>query len=268
MRKIIKVPLKKLKVHEDNPRNNTLAIDKVKASIDRLGFMFPIVIDANYVIVCGHTRRAAAEKKGLKHVPCIMVDDLDPEQIDLFRVIDNKASEYASWDYDKLAAELHLIDLSVEKNDLVVSAFDFDLGPAELESVPTKVAIPTFNFMPEGYKKGKAEQPVAQPKPEDEEAVAQSVGVSGAGASAEISHDVAQASSGEAVIYGDRGKSKPAILHVFRCASRRFTISEIEEDRLNAAYLRYMEEGYPHTTFIKFLLGGAVNDEVQTESAD
>ena len=50
------VAVSRLKEYENNPRNNDLAVEKVKYSIQRFGFLFPIVVDVNYVIVAGHTR--------------------------------------------------------------------------------------------------------------------------------------------------------------------------------------------------------------------
>lgn len=88
--------------YEKNPRKNDNAVDAVANSIKQFGFKVPIVIDAQNVIVCGHTRLKAAQKLGLESVPCIIADDLTPEQIKAFRLIDNKTAELASWDFDLL----------------------------------------------------------------------------------------------------------------------------------------------------------------------
>ena len=79
MLRIEYVPVNRLREYENNPRNNELAVEKVAASIKRLGFLFPIIIDINYVIVCGHTRKRACELAGIKSVPCIRVEHLSPE---------------------------------------------------------------------------------------------------------------------------------------------------------------------------------------------
>lgn len=84
------------------------------ASIDEFGFKVPIVIDKNSVIVAGHTRYKAAEKLGLEKVPCIVADDLTPEQIKAYRLADNKTSEFSKWDLEKLDAELLEIDMDLE----------------------------------------------------------------------------------------------------------------------------------------------------------
>ena len=67
----------------------------------------PIVIDADNVIVCGHTRYKAAQKLGLDSVPCVIADDLSPEQVKAFRLADNKTAELAEWNAALLAEELN-----------------------------------------------------------------------------------------------------------------------------------------------------------------
>lgn len=54
--------------YENNPRDTT-AVDAVASSIKEFGFKVPIVIDAQGVIVAGHTRHKAAKKLGLEKVP-------------------------------------------------------------------------------------------------------------------------------------------------------------------------------------------------------
>lgn len=103
---IIDVEIDKIIDYENNPRNNENAVDAVAASIKEFGFKVPIVIDKNNVIIAGHTRKKAAMKLGLKTVPCIVADDLTPEQVKAFRVADNKTAELAQWDFGLLEQEL------------------------------------------------------------------------------------------------------------------------------------------------------------------
>lgn len=102
-------------------------IDNVAESIRQYGFVQPVVIDRDGVIVIGHCRVLAAKKLGMEAVPCVCVDDLTPEQVNALRLVDNKTNE-SDWDMDLLSMELPEIDLS---------AFDFDWGltvddPAEI----------------------------------------------------------------------------------------------------------------------------------------
>ena len=108
--------------YANNPRNNDDAVDYVVNSINAFGFKNPIVVDKDNIVVCGHTRLKAAKKLGIKEVPCIRADDLTEEQIDAYRLADNKVSEIATWDFDKLELELEGI------TDIDMSEFNFDFG--------------------------------------------------------------------------------------------------------------------------------------------
>jgi len=99
-------PLTEIKPYEKNPRINDAAVDAVAESIRRFGFRQPIVVDADGVIVCGHTRWKAAQKLGLEQVPVHVAKDLTPEQIRAYRIADNKTAELAEWNMELLPIEL------------------------------------------------------------------------------------------------------------------------------------------------------------------
>jgi len=103
---ITELKLDSLIPYARNPRINDAAVDGVAASIKEFGFINPIVVDADNVIVCGHTRYKAAQKLGLENVPCILVGDLTPEQIKAYRIMDNRTSELSEWDTSLLAQEI------------------------------------------------------------------------------------------------------------------------------------------------------------------
>ena len=107
--------------YNDNPRNNDEAVDYVKASIKEFGFKVPIVVDSDYTIIAGHTRKKAALEIGIKEVPVIVANDLTPEQVNAFRLADNKVAEFSQWDEDLLMSELNLLD------DIDMGDFGFDL---------------------------------------------------------------------------------------------------------------------------------------------
>lgn len=107
---IKQISLAELKPYRNNPRQNDKAIEAVANSIKEFGFKVPIVIDKNNVIVAGHTRVKAALSLGMTEVPCIVADDLTDQQIDAFRLADNKTAELADWDMDKLELEMMAFD--------------------------------------------------------------------------------------------------------------------------------------------------------------
>ena len=116
---IVEKQLHELREYENNPRNNDNAVAAVAASIKEFGFKVPIVIDAAGVIIAGHTRAKAAAQLGMQTVPCIVADDLTEAQIRAFRLADNKTGELAEWDFDKLDAELELLQ------EMDMAAFGF-----------------------------------------------------------------------------------------------------------------------------------------------
>ena len=61
--------LDSIRPYPGNPRNNDFAVDAVARSLHEFGFRQPIVIDADGVIVVGHTRFKAALKLGMTEVP-------------------------------------------------------------------------------------------------------------------------------------------------------------------------------------------------------
>jgi DNA modification methylase len=98
--------INEIKPYKFNPRKNDKAVDIVARSIKEYGFLVPIVIDQDNIIVCGHTRIKAAAKIGLTEVPTILASNLTEEQIKGFRIMDNKANEYANWNNEFLIEEL------------------------------------------------------------------------------------------------------------------------------------------------------------------
>lgn len=114
MLEIIYKKITEIQPYENNPRDNRKAVEPVAESIREFGFRVPIIIDGGGTIVAGHTRYEAAKLLGLKQVPCVTTQDLTPEKIKAFRIIDNKTSEFAKWDKDLLKIELDGLNLELD----------------------------------------------------------------------------------------------------------------------------------------------------------
>lgn len=130
---IVNKKLDELHPYANNPRINDGAVDAVAKSIEQYGFKVPMVITTDGEIVCGHTRYKAAQLLGLDEVPCVVADDLTPEQVKAFRLVDNKTSELAGWDFEALQTELDDLDVNL-------SEFGFDdntISDADLEGLMT-----------------------------------------------------------------------------------------------------------------------------------
>ena len=107
---IVEKRLDEIRPYENNPRRNDEAVQYVAESIRQFGWKQPIVIDRDGVIIVGHTRYKAAQSLGLETVPCMIADDLTPEQVKAYRIADNKVSDFSVWDNKKLLEELQDLD--------------------------------------------------------------------------------------------------------------------------------------------------------------
>lgn len=139
--------------YENNPRINDYAVKKVMESIKEYGFTNPIIVDADMVIIAGHTRREASILAGLDRVPYIVRDDLTPEQVKAYRIADNKLAELSNWDDELLKKELfelQAVDYSLE----VMGFTEIDLKeiftekevPKEKKKKEEKTTLPMLRF--------------------------------------------------------------------------------------------------------------------------
>lgn len=97
-------------------------IAQIAASIKEFGFLAPVVISGDNTILCGHGRFYAAQRLGLKKIPCIKEEYLTETQRRAYIIADNKLSLNAGWDDNLLAVEI--ADLQGEGFDLSLTGFD------------------------------------------------------------------------------------------------------------------------------------------------
>lgn len=128
--------------YKNNPRDNDEAVPIIANSIERFGFKVPVMIDKNDVIICGHTRVKAALNLGLETVPCIVEDEMSEEDIQAFRIVENKTHELSFWDAGALHREMDSLsdieweDFGFEEireftNDDVDNLFDEQATPKQ-----------------------------------------------------------------------------------------------------------------------------------------
>ncbi|MEY4117047.1 MAG: hypothetical protein RLZZ116_375 [Planctomycetota bacterium] len=138
-------PLDAVRPYANNPRQNDDAVEAVAESIRRFGFRQPIVVDADGVIVAGHTRFRAAQRLGLATVPVHVATDLTPDEVRAYRLADNKTAELASWDDAMRSIELDA--LRGAGIDWTLLGFDEEelaklLAPAGTEGLTDPDAVP------------------------------------------------------------------------------------------------------------------------------
>ena len=114
-----------LKPYTANPRViSASAVDRVAESISSFGWQQPIVVDADNVIIAGHTRYLAAMQLGLDVVPVKRAEDLTEEQAKAYRLVDNKLSDITQWDNELLIEELEAIGSPEELSGLLEMFLD------------------------------------------------------------------------------------------------------------------------------------------------
>ena len=116
---VVNRKISEIKPYEKNAKiHDKEQIANVAESIKQFGFVQPVVVDKDGVIVIGHCRVLAAKKLKMKEVPCVCVDELTEEQVKALRIVDNKTNE-SPWDMDMLASELP---------ELKLDGFNFEWG--------------------------------------------------------------------------------------------------------------------------------------------
>lgn len=127
---IVNMKIKEIIPYEKNAKkHDKTQIANVAESIKRFGFVQPLVIDKDNVLIIGHCRLLAAKQLKLREVPVVRMDDLTEEQVKQLRLLDNKLNE-SDWDFDLLADEI---------GDLDFDGFDIDWGISELEEEETEI---------------------------------------------------------------------------------------------------------------------------------
>lgn len=78
------LPLEQVRPHPQNVRRTLRGIDELAESIKSEGLHQPVVVapdgDEAYVVVLGHSRRAAVAELGWDTIPCLVRADLDTEE--------------------------------------------------------------------------------------------------------------------------------------------------------------------------------------------
>lgn len=137
MKELIRLKVRDIKPYPNNPRNNDYATEYVKSSIQDCGFINPIIIDEDNVVLAGHTRLKAIKKLGYEYADCLRVSGMNEQEKRKYRLLDNKVGEIAGWDYDRLYKEIEGLDFG--DTDYLFGKTDFTEFYQEVEQ-PAKQA--------------------------------------------------------------------------------------------------------------------------------
>ena len=128
---VVYTSLDTLTEYPNNPRqHDTKQLIKIQNSIEKFGFINPILVDEHNEIIAGHARLAAARLAHLPQVPVIRLEHLSTAQKKAYRIADNKLAELGTWSIENLQLEFQ----ELEKLDLDFSLgiTGFDMGDIDL----------------------------------------------------------------------------------------------------------------------------------------
>lgn len=111
-------------------------VGQIAASIQEWGWTVPVLIDPDGGLIAGHGRILAAQRLGIKDVPCMVADGWTEAQKKAYVIADNKLALNAGWDDEMLKVELG--ELSDLEFDLSLTGFDDDELGAFLAEEPTE----------------------------------------------------------------------------------------------------------------------------------
>ena len=123
------IKISELKPYENNARTHSNEqIEAICNSIKEFGFINPVIIDENNMILVGHGRIEAAKMLGMDEAPYRRIENLTEDQKRAYILADNKLSDLGGWDEDLLAQELGEISL-----DMSLFGFDnIDIGDIDI----------------------------------------------------------------------------------------------------------------------------------------
>jgi DNA modification methylase len=111
-------------------------VAQIAASIAEFGFVNPVLVGADGVIIAGHARVMAARKLGMTQAPVIVLDYLNAAQRRALVIADNRLAQNAGWDEEMLRVELEALredDFNLDLLGFGVDEMDAMLAEPEAE---------------------------------------------------------------------------------------------------------------------------------------
>ena len=129
-----------LKNLKNNARSHSKEqIEQIKASIEKFGFLSPVVVDSDGTVIAGNGRLTAAKKLGLKEVPVILAEGLSKEELRAYALVDNRLGDTSSFDIEVLKAELEDLTLNLD-----FDMSDIGFSDKEIEALLHAEKVPTI----------------------------------------------------------------------------------------------------------------------------
>ena len=117
------LPPERLRHSPNNARTHSKKqLKQIARSIERFGFVNPVLISDDFEIIAGHGRVEAAKVLGLREVPTVRLSNLSPADRRAYVIGDNRLAELAGWDRDLLASKLQGL-LELQFDDIELTGF-------------------------------------------------------------------------------------------------------------------------------------------------
>lgn len=91
--------------HANNKKHSPEQIAHIANSIERYGFVQPVVLQEDNTIIIGHARREAALRLGLSLVPTVTLE-ITEDQAQRLRLLDNRLGDLGQYDIDAIFSEI------------------------------------------------------------------------------------------------------------------------------------------------------------------
>lgn len=140
-----------LVIHEGmcEMRKNKHTIRMLEESFRDFGFIVPILVTPNYELICGEARLIASLNIGLEQIPCLVIEELDEDKVEAFRIVDNQIGEQSSWNYERKNEEIEKLKMNLFRYGLPENYFEkIDIDEFFEEGDKNQVSI--FDFLTGG----------------------------------------------------------------------------------------------------------------------
>ena len=142
------IPITEIRNNPNNARSHgQKQIERLAKGIAKFGFLVPVLINAEGILLAGHARVEAAALAGCASIPAIRAHHLNPVEQRAFVLADNRMAELAVWDDQALKRELQFlsefdIDFDFSTIGFETPEVDFLLGDAKAPNSPEEADVP------------------------------------------------------------------------------------------------------------------------------
>jgi ParB-like chromosome segregation protein Spo0J len=121
--KIEYIPTSELHLNDENVNiHSSKSIEKIMKSIKDFGFLAPIVIDRDNIVIAGNGRLEASQRLGIAELPCIRAEHLDSNHLKAFAIADNRVADESFFDKGLLKS----VVTELEELNFDLSSLGFD----------------------------------------------------------------------------------------------------------------------------------------------